>query len=185
MDIIFVRHGLPDYSLSDQRRMSQLEKDYAPLDREGIKMIHATASELVEQGAEIIISSPYTRALQTAEIINRQLGLELFVEHDLREWRADLAGNYIDLTERDRRWHEHRETLKQCKIPSDVPYEMWPDLKTRAQAVLNKYQDYGKVIIVSHFNVFESLVGFQPQGIGCGQYKLLDYVPENNPCAQE
>ncbi|MGL1067152.1 histidine phosphatase family protein, partial [Vibrio vulnificus] len=29
MEVVFVRHGVPDYSLSDERKMSQLEKDYA------------------------------------------------------------------------------------------------------------------------------------------------------------
>ncbi|MDF4797689.1 histidine phosphatase family protein, partial [Vibrio parahaemolyticus] len=30
MEIIFVRHGVPDFSLADERCMTQLEKDYAP-----------------------------------------------------------------------------------------------------------------------------------------------------------
>ena len=51
-------------------------------------------------------------ALQTAEILNRHRDLPLFVEHDLREWRADKEGGYITLNERDRRWLEYRELLK-------------------------------------------------------------------------
>ena len=30
-----------------------------------------------------------------------------------------------------------------------------------------------KVIVVSHFNVFESLAGYQDNGIGCGSYRSL------------
>ncbi|MGI2961141.1 histidine phosphatase family protein, partial [Vibrio alginolyticus] len=33
MDIVFVRHGVPDFTLADERQMTQLEKDYAPLCR--------------------------------------------------------------------------------------------------------------------------------------------------------
>lgn len=173
MEILFVRHGVPDYTLSDARKMSQLEKDYVPLKRSHIDDIHAVAKELKSANAEIIISSPYTRALQTAEIINRKLGLELFVEHDLREWRADLTGGYVELVERDRRWGEHRDTLKNATEPGDVPYESWVALRDRAQSVLSRYSHYSKVIVVSHFNVFESLAGYQHEGIACGSYRRL------------
>ncbi|ALM68832.1 histidine phosphatase super family protein [Vibrio parahaemolyticus SBR10290] len=111
MDIIFVRHGVPDFSLADERCMTQLEKDYAPLDRAYLSELHQKLTNAVFDDAQAIICSPYTRALQTAEILNRRHGFELFVEHDLREWRADTAGGYISLAERDRRWHEYRELL--------------------------------------------------------------------------
>ncbi len=173
MEIVFVRHGVPDYSLSDERKMSQLEKDYAPLDRNYLEQLHAVAEELKAENAEIIIASPYTRALQTAEVINRMLGLDLFVEHDLREWRADLDGGYVDLNERDRRWAEYRAYLKENIEPENVPYESWAVLKSRAEQVLSRYQHYSKVIVVSHFNVFESLVGYQDEGIGCGSYRRV------------
>ncbi|MBD0785590.1 histidine phosphatase family protein [Vibrio sp. Y2-5] len=173
MEVVFVRHGVPDYSLSDERGMSQLEKDYAPLHRDYIRELHAVAHDIQFENAEVIISSPYTRALQTAEIINRKLGLELFVEHDLREWRADLDGGYVDLQERDRRWHEYRATLKNKVEPNNVPYESWLELRNRTESVLSRYKHYSKVIVVSHFNVFESLAGYQEQGIGCGSYRSL------------
>ncbi len=176
MEVVFVRHGVPDYSLSDARKMSQLEKDYAPLDRNYLDQLHAVAKELKHENAEIIISSPYTRALQTAEIINRELKLELFVEHDLREWCADLSGGYIPLRERDERWHEHRLSLKDKVAPQNVPYESWDALKTRAENVLSQYRQYSKVIVVSHFNVFESLAGYQEQGIGCGSYRSINFA---------
>ncbi|EJG2021542.1 histidine phosphatase family protein [Vibrio vulnificus] len=173
MEIVFVRHGVPDYSLSDERKMTQLEKDYASLNRDYIHELHAVAQEIQLEKAEVIISSPYTRALQTAEIINRELGLELFVEHDLREWRADLDGGYVDLSERDRRWHEYRTSLKHNVEANHVLYESWGELKNRAENVLSRYTHYSKVIVVSHFNVFESLAGYQDNGIGCGSYRSL------------
>ncbi|HFG1859864.1 histidine phosphatase family protein [Vibrio cholerae] len=173
MDIVFVRHGVPDYSLSDERKMSQLEKDYAPLNREYIDDLKAIAQDIQLEKAEVIISSPYTRALQTAEIINRKLGLELFVEHDLREWRADLEGGYVDLEERDRRWCEYRASFKNNVVPNNASYESWAELRNRAENVLSRYTHYSKVIVVSHFNVFESLAGYQDTGIDCGSYRLL------------
>ncbi|HFQ5323886.1 TPA: histidine phosphatase family protein, partial [Vibrio vulnificus] len=95
------------------------------------------------------------------------------VEHDLREWRADLDGGYVDLQERDRRWHDYRASLKNNVEPNNVPYESWIALRNRAESVLSRYTHYSKVIVVSHFNVFESLAGYQDNAIGCGSYRTL------------
>jgi broad specificity phosphatase PhoE len=173
MDIIFVRHGVPDYTLSDARKMSQLEKDYSPLNRSYLGDIQDMVRKIKKLEPDVIISSPYTRALQTAELINRNLNLDLFVEHDLREWRADLAGGFLPLTERDLRWHEYREALKEGKPQTDKPYESTKDLKTRVSKVLGKYKQYSKIIVVSHLNVLESLIGYQEQELECGHYRRL------------
>ncbi|WP_073604958.1 histidine phosphatase family protein [Vibrio aerogenes] len=173
MEIVFVRHGTPDYTLADQRQMTQLEKDYAPLTRDCIPFICSQSQKAVFAGADLMISSPYTRALQTAEILNRPLGLPLFVEHDLREWRADLAGGYIDLSERDRRWQEYRSGIKSGGTQPDALYESAVDLRSRALKVLQRYKDCKKVIVVAHFNVLESVLGYQKDGIGCGEFKVF------------
>lgn len=182
MEIVFVRHGVPDYSLADERQMSQLEKDYSPLARAGIGDIETLSHDPVFAGATVIISSPYTRALQTAELLNRSYGLDLFVEHDLREWQADTAGGYITLKERDKRWLEYRHDLKQGLVSSSTDYECVTSIATRALAILMGYREHKKVIVVSHFNVLESLLGYQEQGIECAEYKhfTLDQVINRN-----
>ncbi|MDG3085340.1 histidine phosphatase family protein [Vibrio hannami] len=169
MEIVFVRHGVPDYRLSDERKMTQLEKDYAPITRECIPFIKSQSELPAFSGADIIISSPYTRALQTAEIINRRHRLELFVEHDLREWIADLSGGYIELKERDRRWKEYRSFLKGGENPTTVTYETTNNLRSRVINVLKKYRNCNKIVVVAHFNVLESLIGYQENGISCGE----------------
>ncbi|MDB1125020.1 histidine phosphatase family protein [Vibrio algarum] len=174
MEIVFVRHGVPDYRLSDERKMTQLEKDYAPITRECIPFIKSQSQLPAFSGADIIISSPYTRALQTAEIINRKHRLELFVEHDLREWVADLSGGFIELAERDRRWKEYRDALKSGKSINNTAYETADSLQSRVISVLERYRDFKKVVIVAHFNVLESLLGYQERGIGCGEYRIFN-----------
>ncbi|YCO02213.1 histidine phosphatase family protein [Vibrio sp. VNB-15] len=175
MDIVFVRHGVPDSTLADEKQMTQLEKDYAPLCREHLPVLQEKLNHPVFNDAEIIISSPYTRALQTAEILNRHRGLPLFVEHDLREWRADKAGGYITLNERDRRWHEYRELLKAGISMTDTRYEHVDELQARAESVLERYRQYRKVVVVSHFNVFEALQGFQDVGLPCGEFRYINF----------
>ncbi|WP_104034258.1 histidine phosphatase family protein [Vibrio jasicida] len=175
MDIVFVRHGVPDFTLADERQMTQLEKDYAPLCREHLPELQEKLNHAVFDDADIIISSPYTRALQTAEILNRHRDLPLFVEHDLREWRADKEGGYITLNERDRRWLEYRELLKAGIPMTDNRYEHVDELKARAELVLDRYRQYRKVVVVSHFNVFEALQGFQDIGLSCGEFRYINF----------
>ncbi|CAE6926711.1 Histidine phosphatase superfamily (branch 1) [Vibrio sp. B1REV9] len=173
MEIVFVRHGVPDFSLADAREMTQLEKDYAPLSREHASTLKEQLMHPIFDDADIIVSSPYTRALQTAELINRHRGLELFVEHDLREWRADRHGGYIPLKERDQRWHEYRALLKAELPMTDERYEHVDELKARVEAVLTQFKQYKKVIVVSHFNVFEALQGFQHEALSCGEFRVI------------
>ncbi|MGR5130719.1 histidine phosphatase family protein [Vibrio alfacsensis] len=175
MEIVFVRHGVPDFTLADERQMTQLEKDYAPLCRDHLPVLQENLNQPVFDDADIIISSLYTRALQTAEILNRHRGLPLFVEHDLREWRADREGGYFTLKERDRRWHEYRESLKAGIPMTDTRYEYIDELKLRAELVLERYRQYRKVVVVSHFNVFEAFQGFQEEGLSCGELRVISF----------
>ncbi|OOF23006.1 histidine phosphatase family protein [Salinivibrio proteolyticus] len=177
MKVVFIRHGKTDYSLADARQMSQLEKDYAPLQRECIPDIQALANHPSLQQAEIILSSPYTRALQTAEILNRHLQNPLFVEHDLREWQADIKGSYIPLSERDRRWLEYRELFANGNEVNNAGYESATSLHRRVSAVLDSYQSYSTIAVVAHFNVIEAIVGYREQGIEYGEIIEFDYQP--------
>ncbi|EGQ9142928.1 histidine phosphatase family protein, partial [Vibrio parahaemolyticus] len=52
-------------------------------------------------------------------------------------------------------------------------YEHVTALKARTMAVLERYRQYDKVIVVSHFNVFEALQGYQEQGLACGDSKIF------------
>lgn len=65
----------------------------APLSEKGIQEINLTAKDERLQKAEIIISSPYTRAVQTAAILSKELAIDIVVETDLYEWLANK--NYI------------------------------------------------------------------------------------------
>lgn len=177
MKVVFVRHGKTDYALADARQMSQLEKDYAPLQRACIPDIQAQANHPLLQQAEIILSSPYTRALQTAEILNRRLQKDLFVEHDLREWQADTKGSYIPLSERDRRWIEYRELFANGNEVTNAGYESATALHRRVSAVLDTYHTYSTIVVVAHFNVIEAIVGYREQGIEYGEMIEFDYQP--------
>ena len=69
MKIIFIRHGECDKSGADERGFIGLGRDLAPLTAAGVAQAQAAAESPLLQGCQLILSSPYTRALQTAAII--------------------------------------------------------------------------------------------------------------------
>jgi len=81
--IYFVRHG---ESEGNKNRIHQ-DKD-VPLSREGKRQARVLAKRLKEKGIEIIYSSPYLRAKQTAKIIAEKLNVPIKYLEDLKERRS-------------------------------------------------------------------------------------------------
>lgn len=81
----FIRHGSTDYSERNTKIYQDFGVNLAPLSPEGVQQIKASAKDSRLQGADIILSSPYTRALQTAAILSRELCADIIVETDLHE----------------------------------------------------------------------------------------------------
>lgn len=177
MKIFFIRHGKPDYSLSDQRKHTQLEKEFSPLDRKHLYQVEHTANDPHLCHAEIMLSSPYTRALQTAEILNRRLQLPLFVEYDLHEWKADLSGQYLPLAERDCRWEEYKARKGIYPHGETREWETCDSVWRRVRSVLLQYRTYHSIIVVCHWNVIVSQTRRWDEAIpfaGIAEYDLLE-----------
>ena len=100
--------------------------------------------------SEIIVSSPYTRALQTAAIISKNRQLNIKVELDLHEWMPDLSFQYSS----------HKEASKARELcfkykgvrPDDaeIMFENLDDVFNRAKKALLRYSEYKKIIVVTH-----------------------------------
>jgi len=80
MKLYFLRHGLADWPNWDAARDNE-----RPLTDEGIKKMQAEAKtiERLDLGLDVILSSPYTRARQTAQAVADQLGLKVIDEDQL------------------------------------------------------------------------------------------------------
>ena len=66
-----IRHGEPIYDNMLEKGFWGFGRDFAPLSEKGIEQAEITAKDIRLKSAEIIVSSPYTRAMQTAQIISR------------------------------------------------------------------------------------------------------------------
>lgn len=54
--------------------------NFAPLTQKGVEQVYQVTKLLKDEHADIIISSPYTRALEGAAIMAKELDLPLKVE---------------------------------------------------------------------------------------------------------
>jgi phosphohistidine phosphatase len=77
MKLYFLRHGIADWPEWDPARDHE-----RPLTKEGLKKMKAEARAIAALylRPDAILSSPYTRAYQTADIVAKELGLEVRVE---------------------------------------------------------------------------------------------------------
>lgn len=93
-EITFVRHGAVDYSVAEDLGLIGHGFDLAPLSDDGERQVEALAASLYPRSFDLIVSSPMTRALQTAAIIVGTLRLPLAVEMGLREWLPDATQSW-------------------------------------------------------------------------------------------
>ena len=73
MTFAFIRHGQTDWNRDDKLQGSS----DIPLNAQGREQAHEAAGILADGGWEVVVSSPLSRARETAKIIAHDLGLEL------------------------------------------------------------------------------------------------------------
>lgn len=144
-----IRHGQADYSEKHTKIYEGVGIDFSPLSPDGIRQIKRTALDPRLKNAELILSSPYTRALHTAALLSKELQKDISVETDLHEWMANKNYQYNAAHMPD----NYKEFMD-CKgeYPDGIERE-WEDnrrLQNRLTGVLEKYRKYGHVIVVCH-----------------------------------
>lgn len=95
--IYLVRHGEADYELIRERRWPGKLADLAPLTALGLDQANAAGEHLANVGAARLLSSPFTRTMQTASAVSCRVGLAIEVELDLHEWLPDDTFSWHDL----------------------------------------------------------------------------------------
>lgn len=152
MKVYFVRHGQSIFNLGTTGTKTHQFPD-TPLGPEGIKQAQAVARRFTNISIEAIISSTYTRALQTAKEIEKvkQVPLiqsELFIERKLPSlfWGklidspeiASIHQQIRDNTD-DPTWHHSDE-------------ENFADQIVRAKKAFRflETQDYDEFVVVTH-----------------------------------
>lgn len=151
MNIYLIRHA---------RQNSKLCNVNVELSELGRKQADLLGKRLVKYNIDILYSSHYYRAKETAEIANTHLHINHMVREELREIEfGELEGN-TDSYNLDR----YGDFLKErSAMSSDLAFpsgECGADVWERAQNVLNEIicTDYKNVAIVTHGGTIRSLV---------------------------
>ncbi|MCL2603614.1 MAG: histidine phosphatase family protein [Defluviitaleaceae bacterium] len=159
MEILFIRHGKPDYTPCWERGFIGHGKDLACLTPEGIKQAEEVSRNPILDGSELIISSPYTRALQTAAIISKNTQLDIVVEIDLHEFLPDKTFQYKGKEESDMLHTDFINCLGIYPTGEARIWETIEEIKNRVIPVMKKYLDYNKIIVVAHGGVIRRFTG--------------------------
>jgi broad specificity phosphatase PhoE len=164
--IILVRHGEPRYDEVLERHYFGMGFDLGKLTDRGVMQAEARAKDPILKGATLILSSPYTRALQTAAIISRLTQIPLAVENDLHEWMPDTAFKFdFDMI---KSYEEYMNAKGVRSSEHLYRWESYQDLSKRVYEAIKKYKHHEKIIVVCHGIVMSTLTRFDDIIEHCG-----------------
>lgn len=154
-----VRHGEPDYSERNTKIYQGFGEQLCPLTAKGCEQIKQTAHDERLKDASIILTSPYTRAIQTAAILSKELGIDILIETDLHEWLANKHYIYEDYDTALYNLEEFDANNGCYPNGEEKDWESFELMKNRAIDVLQRYKDYGNVIVACHGRLMQALTG--------------------------
>lgn len=158
-----IRHGKTDYTERNKKIYQGFGFHLSPLSNQGIQEIQKTSKEKRLHDAELILSSPYTRALQSAAILSKELQKEIIVETDLHEWMANKDYIYEEDEVAEQGYQEFMKYQGVYPQNQDFAWEDCNIMRERALNVLQKYTSYNTVIVVCHGMLIQSLCGVHPK----------------------
>ena len=167
-----IRHGEPIWDLAAGGSLKGAERGWAahiiPLTDKGISQIENASKSLSTEGPQIVISSPMSRALQSAAILSRILDLPLRVEFDLHEWICGWRDSMELVGETEA---EMRELGGEWPIGETRDWEPMSSVHGRVSRVLERYQTFQRVVVVCHEMVIFSLTG---KKMGYAEFVKID-----------
>ena len=164
MKILFIRHGEPNYE--NVTRLG-LVSYLGELTKEGVTQAEKVSHDDRLKGAELIVSSPFTRALQTGAIISKNTGIPLTVEPAFHEWLADCAHTQtLDNEYSKLAYKEFCENNFELAPSSNLRFESVNQIVARAYPAMMKYLEmgYSKIIVTTHAMLMRTM-GYQKQKI--------------------
>lgn len=156
--ILFMRHGQPDYSEIDKRKYIGFGNDLASLTDEGVKEIENIANDIRLKDIDLILCSPYTRTMHTAAVISKKLNIDFKVELDLMEWIPDKTYMYDDY-QKVVAWRQEYDENNGKHSNQSQNWEEKSEIQERIKRVLNNYTNYSKILVISHGMIMNALTG--------------------------
>lgn len=164
----FVRHGQSEFNVVYSITLKDPGIRDAPITQRGQGQALGAAKHLKDKRITRIICSPYTRALQTATIIAKELGIQtIFAEPLAGERRLFTCDIGTPLPELKQKW-PHVD-FSRVENNSEGTHEWWPsadeteeDIQRRVNAFAQLYSsidDADTTVVVSHWYFIFTLSG--------------------------
>lgn len=159
MPVHLMRHGDTDWQQVDVRRWQGLLNDFAPLTEKGRQQAQEAADTLAASEVKLIVTSPMTRAVETASVVSAALNVPMRVALDLREWLPD---DTMSWTTAEEVVAAYEDMIRHGGVrPEGHPlrWEPLPDVRTRAEAVVAALPGDLNVLVICHAVVIYALTG--------------------------
>lgn len=152
MKLYFARHGHTDANQETvlDQTVQQINE---PLNQVGIQQANDLADKLKDVSFDVIISSPLHRALQTAEIVNKNRHLPIEIDG---VWRERDTGGYVTLEV----WNDLFDFEKNLSLENSEDLEAFFNRVYAALETLKKRHKAKTVLVVSHGGVHQALYAY-------------------------
>ena len=157
--IYLVRHG---QTAGNRAKVLQGRGSDPALNDEGIRQAENAAKDPRIQNTDLIVSSPYPRALQTAAIVSRAIDRPIEVAVGIFEWlpRIDYtAPSHTEITEA---WNEYKANAGVHRPGDKYPlWETHEQMRARAVGAIQPFlarKDIGTLLIVCHGGIMRALM---------------------------
>ncbi len=159
--MILLRHGQSEFNL----HFTATRRDPGIIDARLTEIGHAQAAEaarqLVNKKLTRIITSPYTRALQTAAPLAKALRLPVLINPVVRERYAFACDIGTPRTELQRAWPEHDfSTIDEIWWPAiEEPAASVVDRAALFRAEIAALPDWSDTVVITHWGFILSMTG--------------------------
>jgi glucosyl-3-phosphoglycerate phosphatase len=159
--MILLRHGQSEFN----RQFTVLRRDPGIVDAPLTELGHIQAANAARQLADRriirIITSPYTRALQTAAPLAKALGAKVLINPIVRERCAFACDIGTPRTELEKVWPEHDfSTIDEVWWPAiEEPAASVIDRAALFRAAMAALPNWSDTVVVSHWGFILSLTG--------------------------
>jgi broad specificity phosphatase PhoE len=157
VSVTLIRHGR--IVIEDGRRFKGHGVDLAPLCREGVAEAEAAGRTLAAAPPDLILSSPMTRALQTAMILSWHVDRRVVVELDLHEWMPDAAQDWQDGVLPTAAYADMDACGGEWPAGETRGWEPLSSVRARVDAVLARHRDVADLLVVCHSVVIQAVTG--------------------------
>jgi len=112
----------------------------------------------------IILFSPMTRSLQSAQLLSAALNVPCTVEFDLHEWVPDMSFSWTTIGEVMANFADLETCGGEWPPGETRAWDPLSAVRKRVLAVFARHADYGRILVVCHGEVVRSLAGVKELG---------------------